>query len=149
MYFSRPSFYLPIRVASDSAFIFQVLILPVHRGRRLYAAILSNLTDELQNNGIRHFVLTTEGSSRNSLRAVERVQSKKSAKHPSSASDHIVQRPTQCDGRTSDSNRGSIWVTGVDKSWSDASHLHLAQVPKKLDSVLWYRVYDGCRRRLR
>lgn len=70
----KPETGLPIRLADDSAFIFQVLVLPAHRGRRIYAAILSQLADQLQSNGIRMLVLTTEGSNRDALLAVERME---------------------------------------------------------------------------
>lgn len=73
----KPETGLLIQMADDSAFIFQVLVLPLHRGHRLYAAILSHMADELQSDGIRHLVLTTEGSNRNALRAVERMQFRK------------------------------------------------------------------------
>lgn len=73
----KPETGLPIQLASESAFIFQVLVLPQHRGRRLYATILSQMADELQSNRIRHLVLTTEASNCNALRAVERMRFQK------------------------------------------------------------------------
>jgi ribosomal protein S18 acetylase RimI-like enzyme len=73
----KPETGLPIQLSDEAAFVFQVLVLPAYRGRRLYAAILSRMADELQRDGIRHLVLTTEGSNHNALRAVERMQFQK------------------------------------------------------------------------
>ena len=73
----KPETGLPIQLSDDAAYVFQVLVLPAHRGRRLYAAIMSQMADELQTEGIRSLVLTTEGSNRNALRAVERMKFRK------------------------------------------------------------------------
>ena len=73
----KPETGLPIHLADDAAFVFQVLVLPAYRGRRLYAAIMSQMADELQVDGIRSLVLTTEGSNRSALRAVERMDFRK------------------------------------------------------------------------
>ncbi|QEG41262.1 GNAT family N-acetyltransferase [Roseimaritima ulvae] len=73
----KPETGLPIQLSDEAAFVFQVLVLPQHRGRRLYAAFLSQMVDELQSEGIRYLVLTTEASNRNALRAVERMQFRK------------------------------------------------------------------------
>lgn len=70
----KPETGLPIQLSDDAAFVFQVLVLPAYRGRRLYAAIMSKMADELQRDGIRSLVLTTEGSNQNALRAVQRMQ---------------------------------------------------------------------------
>lgn len=69
----KPETGLPIHLADNAAFVFQVLILPAHRGRRLYAAIMSQMADQLQNDGIKTLVLTTEGSNHRALKAVERM----------------------------------------------------------------------------
>ncbi len=70
----KPETGLPVQLADDAAFVFQVLVLPAYRGRRLYPAIMSRMADELQRVGVRSLVLTTEGSNLNALRAVERMQ---------------------------------------------------------------------------
>ena len=73
----KPETGLPIQLSDDAAFVFQVLVLPAYRGRRLYAAILSRMADDLQHEGIHSLVLTTEGSNQNALRAVNRMQFRK------------------------------------------------------------------------
>ncbi len=73
----KPETGLPIHLAEDSAFIFNVLVLPAHRGQRLYAAIISKMADALQSSSIRTLVVTTEGSNQNALRAVEQMQFRK------------------------------------------------------------------------
>jgi len=73
----KPETGLPIQLSDDSAFVFQVLVLPAYRGRRLYAAILSRMADDLQQEGFRALVLTTEGSNQNAFRAVQRMQFRK------------------------------------------------------------------------
>jgi ribosomal protein S18 acetylase RimI-like enzyme len=73
----KPETGLPIQLADDTAFVYQVLVIPAYRGRRLYGAIMSQMADELQIEGIQTLVLTTEGSNRNALRAVERMDFQK------------------------------------------------------------------------
>ncbi len=73
----KPETGLPIQLADDSAFVFQVLVIPAHRGRRLYAAILGRMADDLTTAGVRKFVLTTEGSNWRARRAVERMRFRK------------------------------------------------------------------------
>lgn len=70
----KPETGLPIQLDDDAAYVFQVLVLPAHRGRRLYAAIMSQVADQLQNDAIQTLVLTTEGSNQNALSAVRRMQ---------------------------------------------------------------------------
>lgn len=69
----KPETGLPIQLSDDAAFIFQVLVLPAYRGRRLYAAIMSQMADPLQTNGIQTLVLTTEGTNHRALKAVDRM----------------------------------------------------------------------------
>ncbi len=69
----KPETGLPIQLADNAAFIFQVLVLPAYRGRRLYAAIMSQMADQLQTDGIQTLVLTTEGSNYRALNAVDRM----------------------------------------------------------------------------
>ncbi|QDT13448.1 GNAT family N-acetyltransferase [Planctomycetes bacterium K23_9] len=69
----KPETGLPIQLSDDSAFVFQVLVLPAYRGRRLYAAIMSQMADQLQKDGIETLVLTTEGSNHRALKAVDRM----------------------------------------------------------------------------
>ncbi|QDV55399.1 GNAT family N-acetyltransferase [Rosistilla oblonga] len=73
----KPETGLPIQLVDEAAFVFQVLVLPAYRGRRLYAAILSQMADQLQDNGMHTLVLTTEGSNQNALKAVQRMQFRK------------------------------------------------------------------------
>ena len=73
----KPETGLPIQLSDEAAFVFQVLVLPAYRGRRLYAAILSRMADDLHHEGIHTLVLTTEGSNQNALKAVERMQFRK------------------------------------------------------------------------
>ncbi len=73
----KPETGLPIQLSDDAAYVFQVLVLPAYRGRRLYAAIMSQMADELQTDGIRLLMLTTEGSNRNARRAIERMRFRK------------------------------------------------------------------------
>jgi len=75
----KPETGLPIQLDDDAAFVFQVLVLPTHRGHRLYAATMSQLADELQKAGIRTLVLTTEGYNHRALKAVNRMQFQKVA----------------------------------------------------------------------
>jgi len=70
----KPETGLPLQLADDAAFVYQVMVLPAYRGQRLYAAIISQMASELQIEGIRTLVLTTECSNRNALRAVERME---------------------------------------------------------------------------
>ena len=69
----KPETGLPIQLSDDAAFVFQVLVLPAYRGRRLYAAIMSQMADQLQTDGIQTLVLTTEGSNQRALKAVDRM----------------------------------------------------------------------------
>ena len=69
----KPETGLPIQLSDDAAFVFQVLVLPAYRGRRLYAAIMSQMADQLQTDGIQTLVLTTEGSNHRALKAVDRM----------------------------------------------------------------------------
>lgn len=69
----KPETGLPIQLADNAAYVFQVLVLPDHRGRRLYAAILSYMADRLQSDGIETLVLTTEGYNHRALKAVDRM----------------------------------------------------------------------------
>lgn len=69
----KPETGLPIQLSDDTAFVFQVLVLPAYRGRRLYAAIMSQMADQLQTDGIQTLVLTTEGSNHRALKAVGRM----------------------------------------------------------------------------
>ena len=69
----KPETGLPIQLADNAAFVFQVLVLPAYRGRRLYAAIMSQMADQLQTDGIQTLVLTTEGSNYRALNAVDRM----------------------------------------------------------------------------
>ncbi|GAA4463610.1 GNAT family N-acetyltransferase [Novipirellula rosea] len=69
----KPDTGLPIQLGDDTAFIFHVLVLPDYRGRRLYAAIVSQIASELETQGIRTMVLTTEASNHRARRAVKRM----------------------------------------------------------------------------
>lgn len=75
----KPETGLPIQLADDVAFVFNVLVLPDHRGCRLYAALITQMAQTLSAQGVRRFVLATEGTNTNALRAVERMGFKKVA----------------------------------------------------------------------
>jgi ribosomal protein S18 acetylase RimI-like enzyme len=69
----KPETGLPIRLSVDVAFIFQVLVFSNYRGRRLYAALMTEMADALRSRGIRRLVLTTEASNCQAMRAVDRM----------------------------------------------------------------------------
>lgn len=75
----KPETGLPICLASDAAYIFNVYVSPEHRGYRLYAALISHSAQILRAQGIKRFVLATEGTNTNALRSVERMGFKKVA----------------------------------------------------------------------
>lgn len=70
---------LPIKLADDTAFVFNVYVLPGHRGCRLYAAIIGQMATALQKESIKKFVLTTEVTNESALRAIKRMGLKKLA----------------------------------------------------------------------
>jgi ribosomal protein S18 acetylase RimI-like enzyme len=73
----KPETGLPIQLAKDAVYVYQVFVFPNYRGRRIYAALLSEMADTLGKNGIQTFVLATEASNWSALRAVRRMGFKK------------------------------------------------------------------------
>lgn len=69
----HPDTRLSLSLPDDTSFVFHVFVLPAHRGKRLYAALISHALQELQGRGINKLILTTECSNLKALRSVRRM----------------------------------------------------------------------------
>lgn len=64
---------LPLFLPSEMGYIFNVFVMPEYRGRRLYGAMISELSKRLAQQDLVGLVLTTEGSNYRALRSVRRM----------------------------------------------------------------------------
>ncbi len=69
----HPATQLPLYLPDGIGYIFNVLVMPKYRGRRLYGAMVSELSKQLSSDGFTGLMLTTEGSNHRALQSVRRM----------------------------------------------------------------------------
>lgn len=69
----HPATKLPLLLPKEMGYIFNVFVMPPYRGRRLYGAMVSELSKQLSNEDLTGVVLTTEWSNYRALKSVRRM----------------------------------------------------------------------------
>jgi ribosomal protein S18 acetylase RimI-like enzyme len=69
----NPQSMLPIYLPPGTAFLFGVLVMPPHRGRRLYGAMVTEIATVAPSHGIERLLVTTECSNYRALKTVRRM----------------------------------------------------------------------------
>lgn len=64
---------LPIHLPPDTGYVYNVLVLPDFRGRRLYGSIMGNIAQRMHSRGVSRLILTTDVMNTSSLRALHRM----------------------------------------------------------------------------
>ena len=64
---------LPLFLPDRMVYLFRVFVLPKYRGRRLYGAMVSELSSQLRAEGFTRIMLATDGSNYRALRSVRRI----------------------------------------------------------------------------
>ena len=64
---------LPVFLPSDTGFVYNVLVTPDHRGRRLYSAVMKELASRMNERGVTRLILTTDATNTSSLKAIQRM----------------------------------------------------------------------------
>jgi ribosomal protein S18 acetylase RimI-like enzyme len=64
---------LPIDLLADTGYVYNVLVLPDYRGRRLYGSIMGKLAQRMQSRGVSRLILTTDVMNTSSLKALHRM----------------------------------------------------------------------------
>ncbi|MEM6467958.1 MAG: GNAT family N-acetyltransferase [Planctomycetota bacterium] len=64
---------LPVFLPPDTGFVYNVFVMPLHRGKRLYANLMGFLAEVMRPRGITRMILTTDATNTNSLNALRRM----------------------------------------------------------------------------
>lgn len=64
---------LPVDLPPDTGYVYNVLVLPEFRGRRLYGSIMGKLAQRMQSRGVSRLILTTDVMNTSSLKALHRM----------------------------------------------------------------------------
>ncbi len=64
---------LPVFLPPDTGFVYNVFVMPDHRGRRLYSAVMRELASHMQARGVTRLILTTDATNISSLKALHRM----------------------------------------------------------------------------
>ncbi len=64
---------LPIELPADTAYVFGVHVVPRHRGRQLYAAMVSLIAERMSECEVQRLLLTTEFGNFRALKSVQRM----------------------------------------------------------------------------
>lgn len=64
---------LPVFLPPDTGFVYNVFVMPDHRGRRLYGAVMRELAGLMNERGVTRLILTTDATNTSSLKALHRM----------------------------------------------------------------------------
>lgn len=64
---------LPVHLPPDTGFVYNVFVMPDHRGKRLYSAIMRELASRIKKRGVTRLILTTDTTNASSLKALHRM----------------------------------------------------------------------------
>lgn len=64
---------LPVFLPPDTGFVYNVFVMPDHRGRRLYSSVMGELAGRMNQHGVTRLILTTDATNTSSLKALHRM----------------------------------------------------------------------------